>query len=95
MKVSVAFHNVDRSDALVSFIEKKSHQVKKLLWPGEELCWVVEHSAKQFEPKAKLILKNKVIDVSAKAGDVFSAVNLVIERAKRVIRDDHRKLKNL
>lgn len=92
MKVNIAFHNVDHSDALQKFIQEKSQHIHKLLWRGEDLDWVIEHDAVNFSPKLKLKLNDKMISISASARNAFSAVNEVIEKAKRVIRDDHKKL---
>ena len=94
MKVNVAFHNVDHSDALVSFIQKKSLQVEKMLWNGEKLSWVIENNASNFSPKLMLKLKNKAIDVVAEDADAFQAVLKVVDKAKRLVKDDHKKLKD-
>ena len=95
MKVNIAFNNVDHSDALHSFIQQKSDQINKLLWKGEKFSWVIEQDSSDFKSKLNLKLKNKKIYINAKAKNAFIAVNDVIEKAKRIIREDHKKLNNI
>jgi ribosome-associated translation inhibitor RaiA len=94
MKVNIAFDNVDNSDALQFFIQQKSVQVKKLLANGEVLRWVIEQESKNFKPILKLKLRNKNLYISSKARNAFSAVNDVVEKAKRLVSEDHKRLKN-
>jgi ribosome-associated translation inhibitor RaiA len=91
MKVNIAFDNVDNSDALQFFIQQKSVQVKKLLANGEVLRWVIEQESKSFKPILKLKLRNK--NLSSKARNAFSAVSDVVEKAKRLVNEDHKRLK--
>ncbi|MFT6632535.1 MAG: ribosome-associated translation inhibitor RaiA [Bacteriovoracaceae bacterium] len=93
MKVNIAFDNVDNSDALQFFIQQKSVQVKKLLANGEVLRWVIEQESKSFKPILKLKLRNKNLYISSKARNAFSAVSDVVEKAKRLVNEDHKRLK--
>ncbi len=94
MQSVVAFHNVDHSDALVDFIEKKSKNLSKFLWKSEHFSWVIEHDSKQFRPILKFKLNNKMVSISALNQNVFKAVNEVIEKAKRLVAKSHKKLNN-
>lgn len=91
MKVNVAFHNVDHSDALEAFIQKKSQLLKRLLWNSEHFDWVVEKDSQGFKPVLHLKLAHKNIKVDSHAENAFKAVNAVIDKAKRLVKKDHRK----
>lgn len=93
MAAQVMFHNVDRSDALVRFIDEKSRELKKLLWKDEDFHWVIEHDAKDLSSQLHLKLVNKNISVSAKARNAFSAAQNAFNKAKRLVVDDHKRLK--
>lgn len=95
MKVQVAFHNVDNSQALQNFIVKKSNRLSRFLWKSEHLNWVIESQANQFEPKLILKLKNKQIEIKSRAKNIHKAINEVIEKAQRLIIKDHKRLKEL
>ncbi len=95
MKVNVSFNNVDKSNALKFFIQQKSENFKKLLWGGEHISWIIEQDSHQFKSIMRIKLKNKFINVSSKADNAFSSVNGVFDKAKRLIREDHRRLKLL
>jgi ribosome-associated translation inhibitor RaiA len=94
MKVNIVFNNVDNSNALQFFIQQKSDQVKKILFNGESLKWVIEQESQKFKPILKLKLRNKNLYISSKARNAFSAVSDVIEKAKRIVSEDHKRLKN-
>lgn len=93
MKVNIAFDNVDNSHALKFFIQQKSEQIKKLLWNGENIKWVIEQESKNFKPILKVKLRNKNLFISSKARNAFSAVNDVIDKAKRIVSEDHKRIK--
>tara|TARA_Y100000590_G_C14850663_1_gene687490 strand:- start:40 stop:324 length:285 start_codon:yes stop_codon:yes gene_type:complete len=93
--MNIAFNNLQHSDALSFFINQKSHHISKLLWKGERMDWVVEQDAKEFKPVLKLKLKGKNISISAKAKNAFSAVNEVVDKAKRLVLRNHKRLDKL
>ncbi len=95
MNMAVSFNHVDHSDALQFFINQKSGNLKKFLWNGEHFDWVIENDAKFFKLKLNLKLRNKMIKVSAKDENAFSAVNKIIDKAKRLISEDHQRLRLL
>lgn len=89
--MKVSFHNVDHSDALQSFIEKKSRKLSKNSWVGERFSWVIEKDANEFKPVLRLSLKDRIIPVSARSHNAFKAVNEVFDKAKRLLKDAHQK----
>ncbi len=93
MLVNVSFHNVDHSDALEHFINQKSQSLSQMLWKGEHLRWVVDKDANELSPHLVVKLKNKHIHVRSRAKNAFMAVNEVFEKARRLVRDNHQRLK--
>lgn len=95
MNVKVSFHQVDHSDALESFVIKKSSKLSKFLNDSEQLSWVIDFKDKLFKPNLNMSLNGKVISVNSKAQDAFSAVNEVFSKAKRLLRKRHGRRVNL
>ncbi len=95
MNVAVSFKHVDHSDALEFYLNQKSESLKKLLWKGEHFDWLIEDDAKEFKINANLKLRNKKLNVSSKGENPFSVANRVIEKAKRLVREDHQRLRVL
>lgn len=91
MQPNVVFHNVDSSESLVSFINKRSKSLNKFLKQDSIPNWVIEQESKQFKPAIRVRVKNKILKISAQDRNVFKAVEKVLERAKRIIGDEHSK----
>ena len=95
MNVAVAFKHVDHSDALEFYINQKSDSLKKLLWNGEHFDWVIEDDADEFKININMKLRNKKLSVSSKGENPFSVASKVIDKAKRLVREDHQRLRVL
>jgi ribosome-associated translation inhibitor RaiA len=91
MRVKVAFHNVQHSDALENFLKEKSQKLQVFLNNNERINWVINFKGKQFLPQLKLHVKGKSLSIKSKADNAFIAAANVVEKAKRVLRDRHDK----
>ena len=89
MTVKVSFHQVDHSDALESFVVKKSSQLKRFLNDSEQLNWVIDFKDKLFKPNLNMSLNGQMVSVNSKAQDAFIAVNEVFSKAKNLLRKRH------
>ncbi len=91
MNAHVSFHNVDHSDALQKFIEEKSIKLARKIRKSENFSWVVDRDAKAFRPILKLKLVDGIKPVSAKSHNAFKAVNIVFDKAMKLIQKSHQK----
>lgn len=89
--IGISFHNVDHSDALVEFIQKKSEVLNRFLDGSEHMNWVINVNGKNFEPHLDIALKGENFAVKSDADNAFEAVASVLVKAKRILSDRHGK----
>ena len=85
MNVSVTFHQVDKSDALESFIKGKTNKLGKFLANTQNVRWVVEFKNRVFTPVLNFTKNGKSFSVHAKSDNAFHAVNDAVKHAKRML----------
>lgn len=94
MSIQVSFHNVDHSDALVSFIDSKSERLNKFLKPSEKAKCLIEHESTKYKFKLNLKLINKNITLSSKADNAFKAASEVFAKAKKIVNSHHKQIQH-
>ena len=91
MTVNVIFHNMDQSDAVVRFIEKKSQKLQKFFHEPASVKVVIDRVKRTVHPHLNINLGGRSYSVSSQADNAFIAIDGVFEKAKRQLEKWHNK----
>ena len=89
MTVKVVFKNLDRSNSLVEYIEKKSQTLFKFLNPTANITYYVEKFAHGLKVMLAVDEKGKHFQAVAIKSNVYDGVGGVNKRITRQLSDYH------
>lgn len=94
MQISVAFRNVDPSDHLKSYAENRMARFKKYLEEPVEIHLVL--SIQKFRHTADVTVTANGIKIKAQeeTGDLYSAIDMVLDKLEKQIKRHREKLKD-
>lgn len=94
MPLNVTFQNLDQSQALTYFIEKKTTKLKKFLAPQAQIEWIVVYEDNQHEARLNLFSRGRHLNFKETGGDIYQAVNKVLHTANRILSKKKNRAKN-
>lgn len=92
MKVSVAYHQVDNSEALNDFIGKKVNKLNRFVQNNVPIKWVLEKKGKSYSSSAKVNVFGNEHYVQAKSDNVYSSVSMAYEKLREKIQKNKAKI---
>jgi putative sigma-54 modulation protein len=87
MKFSVAYHQLDHSVALDSFIQGKVDKLDKIIESQAPVKWIIEKKGKLFNSSAKIHLFGKELYVHANSDNVYSSVSKAFDKLNEQIKN--------
>ncbi len=94
MKLDIFFRNLEPTDALKNYVEKRVKKFTKIL--GEDIEVKVTLSTEKFRQIADIIINFKgiVIKGEESSNDMYSAIDLVVDKVERQLKKYREKLKD-
>ncbi len=94
MELDILFRNIEPTDAIKQYVEKKIKKFTKIL--GDNIDVKVTLTTEKFHQIAEIIINVKGIIIKGKesSNDMYSAIDLVIDKVERQIKKYREKLKN-
>ena len=94
MELDILFRNIESTDALKNYVEKKVKKFSKIL--GDNIEVKVTLSTEKFNQIAEVIINVKGILIKGEESshDMYSAIDLVVDKVERQIKKYREKLKN-
>ena len=94
MELDIFFKNIEATDAIKNYVEKKVKKFTKIL--GNDIEIKVTLSTEKFRQIAEIIINVKgiVIKGEEESNDMYSAIDLVVDKVERQIKRYREKLKN-
>lgn len=91
MQINIRWKDIDKSEAVVNYLEEKLTKVNDFLIPEEQIKVEFVHYNKtnRFKTRINLILKTKkLIRSEAESNDIFTSINDAILKSLDQIRRD-------
>lgn len=92
MQVSVTFKNIDPSDALRTYIEKKLDKIDKLLDNPAEANVVFSVEKIRHTTEVNLTCDRMTIHASEETGSMYSSIDMVIDKIRTQIDKNKKKI---
>ncbi len=94
MELDILFRNIEPTDAIKQYVEKKVKKFAKIL--GDNIDIKVTLTTEKFHQIAEIIINVKGIIIKGKenSSDMYSAIDLVVDKVERQIKKYREKLKN-
>ena len=93
MELDILFRNIESTDALKNYVEKKVKKFSKII--GDDIEVKVTLSTEKFNQIAEVIINVKGIIIKGEetSHDMHSAIDLVVDKVERQIKKYREKLK--
>ena len=88
MDLIINYHQLDRSEALDYYINKKSLKVNKLANKNFKIEWVISKKDNGFQTGAKLRIDDHFEYVQCYSSNVFTSVNSILKKMIRKIESE-------
>lgn len=94
MRTSVTFRHMDSSDALRGYAEQKSARLTRYLVEPIEVHWVLSVEKIRHVAEATIAAKDLSIKAQQSTGEMYSAIDKVIDKLERQVRKHKEKVKS-
>jgi len=94
MQISVTFKNLDPSDHLKSYVQHKLDKLDKLLDNPAEANVVLSVEKTRHIAEIKIIGDRLSINCREKTSDMYSSIDMALDKLEKQIKKDKQKIKN-
>jgi putative sigma-54 modulation protein len=94
MQISVTFKNIDPSDHLKSYVQNKLNKLDKLLENPAEANVVLSVEKIRHIAEIKIIGDRLNINCREKTGDMYSSIDLALDKLEKQIKKTKQKIRN-
>ena len=94
MQVTVTFRHMDSTEALRSYAEEKSERFAKYLVEPVEVHWFLSVEKIRHIAEATIAAKDVSIKACEVAEDMYSAIDMALEKLEKQVRKHKEKIKN-
>jgi len=94
MQISVTFKNLDPSDHLKSYVQNKLNKLDKLLENPAEANVVLSVEKIRHIAEIKIIGDRLNINCREKTGDMYSSIDLALDKLEKQIKKNKQKIRN-
>ena len=94
MQVTVTFRHMDSTEALRSYAEEKSERFAKYLVEPAEIHWFLSVEKIRHTAEATIAAKDVSIKACEVAEDMYSAIDMALEKLEKQVRKHKEKVKN-
>ena len=94
MHITVTFRHMESSDALKQYAEEKTRRIEKYLEEPIEVHWVLSVEKIRHIAEATVVAKNITINAREETQDMYSAIDLAIDKLEKQVRRHKEKVKN-
>lgn len=94
MQISVTFKNLDPSEPLKSYVQNKLNKLDKLLDNPAEANVVLSVEKIRHIAEIKIIGDRLSINCREKTGDMYSSIDMALDKLEKQIKKNKQKIKN-
>ncbi len=94
MHITVTFRHMESSEPLKQYAEEKTRRIEKYLEEPIEVHWVLSVEKIRHIAEATVVAKNISINAREETQDMYSAIDLAIDKLEKQVRRHKEKVKN-
>ncbi len=94
MHVTVTFRHMESSEPLKQYAEEKTRRIEKYLDEPIEVHWVLFVEKIRHIAEATVVAKNISINAREETQDMYSAIDLAMDKLEKQVRRHKEKMKN-
>ncbi len=94
MHITVTFRHMESSEPLKRYAEEKTKRIEKYLEEPIEVHWVLSVEKIRHMAEATVVAKNISINAREETQDMYSAIDLAIDKLEKQVKKHKEKVKN-
>ncbi len=94
MRITVTFRHMESSEPLKQYAEEKTRRIEKYLDEPIEVHWVLFVEKIRHIAEATVVAKNISINAREETQDMYSAIDLAMDKLEKQVRRHKEKIKN-